>query len=86
VPCIFADLPDICIVVDVVSFENDPTVWWNAVTNLRPRRADNFSKAHVEFVNSKLPAGDYDLIVAADGMFDRTRVHVFVIGRTSCMS
>jgi 2-polyprenyl-6-methoxyphenol hydroxylase-like FAD-dependent oxidoreductase len=28
---------------------------------------------HVEFTNGKLPAGDYDLVVGADGMMSRTR-------------
>jgi 2-polyprenyl-6-methoxyphenol hydroxylase-like FAD-dependent oxidoreductase len=35
--------------------------------------ADGSGKAHVEFVNGKLPASDYDLVVAADGMLSRTR-------------
>jgi 2-polyprenyl-6-methoxyphenol hydroxylase-like FAD-dependent oxidoreductase len=35
--------------------------------------ADGSGKAHVEFVNGKLPADDYDLVVAADGMLSRTR-------------
>jgi 2-polyprenyl-6-methoxyphenol hydroxylase-like FAD-dependent oxidoreductase len=37
---------------------------------------DGSGKAHVEFANGKLPAEDYDLVVAADGMLSRTRALV----------
>jgi 2-polyprenyl-6-methoxyphenol hydroxylase-like FAD-dependent oxidoreductase len=33
-------------------------------------------KVHVEFTNGKLPTGEYDLVVGADGTLSRTRPHV----------
>jgi 2-polyprenyl-6-methoxyphenol hydroxylase-like FAD-dependent oxidoreductase len=48
---------------------------------------------HVEFTNGKLPAGDYDLVVGADGFMSRTRAiasgipakaQTFSVGGTYC--
>jgi 2-polyprenyl-6-methoxyphenol hydroxylase-like FAD-dependent oxidoreductase len=39
-------------------------------------QAGTDGKVHVEFTNGKLPAGEYDLVVGADGTLSRTRPHV----------
>jgi 2-polyprenyl-6-methoxyphenol hydroxylase-like FAD-dependent oxidoreductase len=48
----------------------------NYISAISQAGADGTDRVRVEFTNSTLPAGEYDLVVGADGLMSHTRPHV----------
>jgi 2-polyprenyl-6-methoxyphenol hydroxylase-like FAD-dependent oxidoreductase len=51
-------------------------VYGDYISSLSQPGTDGKGRVRVEFTNGKLPAGEYDLVIGADGMVSRTRPHV----------
>jgi 2-polyprenyl-6-methoxyphenol hydroxylase-like FAD-dependent oxidoreductase len=51
-------------------------VYGDYIRSVSQPGADGAGRVRVDFTNGKLPAGEYDLVVGADGMVSRMRPHV----------
>jgi 2-polyprenyl-6-methoxyphenol hydroxylase-like FAD-dependent oxidoreductase len=59
--------------IDAASQRPNVKIVYGEHVSTMSQPTDGPGPVHVEFANGKLPAGNYDLVVAADGLLSRTR-------------